>query len=203
MSDRHVLLVHGWQSPARGHWQLWLSAELRHLGWQVHFPRFPSPGTPVLRSWLPVLRDRLASVPRGDELVVLAHCVGATLWLHHAATLGGRDRRVDRVLLAGLPGRTWNHPDLVGLRPPPPHSWSLRRAAGITRMVCGSNDPIAPVAESQEWASALRVGLDVVPDAGHLDTESGFGPWPGVLEWALNPRAESVVAAGRPVFLPV
>ncbi|AOS62428.1 RBBP9/YdeN family alpha/beta hydrolase [Actinoalloteichus hymeniacidonis] len=197
MPDRHVLLLHGWRTPQPEHWQLWLAPRLYARGWEVDFPKLPSADTPVLAEWLAVVQRRVARVPRSAELVVVAHCCSALVWMHHAAVLDGRGRRADRVLLVAPPGWNWRHPDLSGLPYPAADGWSLRRAAGVTRLVVGVGDPWGGVAETSRLAAALGIEIDVVPDGRHLDVEAGFGPWSQALDWVVDPATAALNTARR------
>lgn len=187
VTDRHVLLVHGFTGAGPWHWQTWLAGELVGREISVDLPEFPDPDHPVLDRWLPVLRSHLAAAPPGKEVVVLAHSCGTTLWLHHAAQADSRRYRVDRVLLVAPPARVWTHPDVHGFHPAPLDPEGIRRAAGETRLVAGADDPYCPLAEARAIASALRIDMDVVPGGQHLNTDAGYGPWPAVLDWVLDP----------------
>jgi predicted alpha/beta hydrolase family esterase len=166
------------------HWQQWLAAQLPDHGAEVDLPALPSEDRPPLDAWLPVLRERLAAVPDHAELVVAAHSCGAALWLHHAATIESEGRRADRVLLVAPPERMWRS-EVCDLVPYSLDARALRRAAGVTRLVAGTGDEALPVRSAQSLAEELQVELDVIPDGGHLSTDSGYGPWPAVLRWAL------------------
>ncbi|MFI0463922.1 MULTISPECIES: RBBP9/YdeN family alpha/beta hydrolase [Saccharopolyspora] len=185
MSEMHVLLIHGMTGSGPWHWQHWLAAQLRDQGVRVDLPSLPDPDRPVLDRWLPVLRERLEAVPREAELVVAAHSCGVALWLHHAATIAGRDRRADRVLLVSPPALDWRHPDAQDITPYPTDAAALRRAAGITRLVVGTGDPYLSMYRAHALAADLQVEMDVILDGEHLNTDAGYGPWPSVLRWAL------------------
>nr|WP_245560182.1 alpha/beta hydrolase [Actinopolyspora halophila] len=186
VSDMHVLLVHGFGGSGPWHWQQWLSGRLAERDVSCELPALPDQDHPELDRWLAVLRARLDSVPAEDELVVAAHSCGAALWLHHAATIAGRARRADRVLLVSPPGPDWRHPDVRGVAPYPVDAHALRRAAGSTRLVIGSGDPYLSVQDGHWLAETLRVEMDVLPDGEHLNTDAGYGPWPAVLRWTLH-----------------
>lgn len=185
MSEMHVLLVHGMTGSGPWHWQQWLAGQLRDQGVEVDLPSFPEPDRPVLADWLPVLRERLAAVPKEAELVVAAHSCGVALWLHHAATVAGSARRADRVLLVAPPPPDWQHPDAQDITSYPTDAASLRRAAGITRLVVGTGDPYLSMYRAHALAESLQVEMDVILDGEHLNTDAGYGPWPAVLSWAL------------------
>lgn len=185
MSEMHVLLVHGLTGSGPWHWQQWLAGRLPEHGVRVDLPTLGDPDRPALDDWLPALRDRLEAVPADAELVVAAHSCGAALWLHHAATVATTGRRADRVLLVSPPGPDWRHRDVQGLTPYPLDARSLRRAAGLTRLVAGTGDEHLSMHSAHALADALQVELDVIPDGEHLNTEAGYGPWPSVLRWTL------------------
>lgn len=184
MSEMHVLLVHGMTGAGPWHWQQWLAAQLSERGVEVELPTLPDADRPVLDEWLPVLRERLEAVPADAELVVAAHSCGVALWLHHAATIEPDARRADRVLLVAPPDPAWRNPD-EDVMPYPADARSLRRAAGVTRLVAGTGDPYLPMRSAHALAEALQVELDVIAGGEHLNTDAGYGPWPGVLRWAL------------------
>lgn len=184
MNEMHVMLVHGLGGSGPWHWQQWLTAQLPAYGVRAELPGLPGPDSPVLDEWLSMLRSRLASVPASAELVVAAHAEGVALWLHHTATIGGRARRADRVLLVAPPDPQ-REPDAGGLVPYPQDARSLRRAAGLTRLVVGTGDQHITMHGAHALADRLKIELDVVLDGEHVDTEAGYGPWPSVLRWAL------------------
>ncbi|MGP4016312.1 RBBP9/YdeN family alpha/beta hydrolase [Saccharopolyspora sp. 5N708] len=185
MSELHVLLIHGMTGSGPWHWQQWLAGQLREQGARVDLPTLPDPDRPVVQRWLPALREHLEAVPREAELVVAGHACGAALWLHHAATIAGRARRADRVLLVAPPAPDWQHPDAQDITPYPIDAAALRRAAGITRLVVGTGDPYLSMYRAHGLAEELQVEMDVILDGEHLNTDAGYGPWPSLLRWAL------------------
>lgn len=188
MRALHVVLLHGWRGAGRGHWLGWLAGQLRALGITVDAPALPDHD---LKAWLPILRAALAAAPPSADLVVLAHGLGATLWLRHAVGVDGRDRRAHRVLLVAPPGPGWRHPEVSEVHPPPVDPRALRRAASITRLVAGLGDPYCSRVEALSLAAGLGIEVELVPDGEHLDEHAGFGPWPEVLSWTLG-RATSL-----------
>ncbi|HKN99318.1 MAG TPA: alpha/beta hydrolase, partial [Pseudonocardiaceae bacterium] len=121
---------------------------------------------------------------------VLAHAVGAALWLHHAAARPAPDRRVDRVLLVAPPGQEWHEANVREFEPAPVDVVGVRQAAAYTRLVTSDNDPTRSVAEARALAEQLDVDWDVIPGAGQITAESGYGRWPSVLDWIRQPTAQ-------------
>lgn len=181
MSNIHVLLLQGSVGSGPWHWQQWLHTRLRELGTSVDLARVPELDGAALTA----LRAWLTGVPREAELVVVTHSHGAALWLHHAASLPEHARAADRALLvapqpcAAYPGGGWDSAwDALDVP-------TTRRAAGITRLVVGTGDPQLSLNRAHAFAASLGVEMDVVLEGGHLNTESGYGPWPAVLRWVL------------------
>lgn len=66
-------------------------------------------------------------------------------------------------------------------------------AAGETRLVCSTNDPWCPPETSRRIGEATGIPIDWLEQAGHINTDAGYGPWPAVEAWALG-ESESPVA---------
>ncbi|SDH88647.1 hypothetical protein SAMN05192558_103475 [Actinokineospora alba] len=184
----YVLLLHGLTGSGRGHWQGWLAHELADAGASVEVPVFSEPDHPCLDTWLGELKHHLEAAPAKTKRVVIAQGVGAALWLHHAARtpLDDHSLRVDNVLLVAPPGDSWHAPDVRGFTPVPLDAAGIRRAAGWTQLATGEDDECLPVDEAVKMAAELKIDLDVIPAGGALDTRTGYGPWPSVLEWIRN-----------------
>jgi predicted alpha/beta hydrolase family esterase len=187
MPDRTFLIVHGLHGSGPEHWQSWLAERLRAAVEDVRYPTLPDFDEPSLGSWLSALRSQLSDVPAGKELVVACHSLGSILWLHHAASADTGARRPARLLLNAPPGSraAEEEPVLTRFLPPPLDAQGLHRSADEVRIVIGTEDPYDPDAEARRYARALGVPLDVIEGGGHLNADSGFGPWPAVERWCL------------------
>ena len=181
MSPRFVIL-HGWENrrPPE-HWEHWLFDELTERGADVDYPQLPDPDTPDLETWLGLL-DEL--VPRGERPVtLLAHSLAASLWLTRLAR-GGSAGRVTRLALAAIPAPSVLRSTVVEAFVE--HPAAIAALPGVEQIVFeGENDPYAPggVRASYEIDPSIRVEL--IPNGGHLIPDTGFGPWPRILEWTL------------------
>src|SRR4051794_3101709 len=164
------LILHGYQGSGPGHWQSWLAGRLRSTDATVRFPDLPDADDPRPQSWLEVLERELDSFP--DAPVVICHSLACLLWMHHVAR-GGKP--ASRVLLVAPPSIT-GAPEMLHSFFPAPEV-ELPNA----RLVCSDNDPYCP-----EGAVTLYAGLpaDVLPGAGHINPDAGYGSWPAVEAWA-------------------
>lgn len=188
---RAVVVLHGFQNhrPA-GHWHRRLVADLRTHGLVVSYPALPDADDPRLDAWLDALRselDLLADLGPDVERVVVAHSLGAVLWLH--ATHQDPAPRADRVLLVAPPG-----PSALAMRIPrfvlPPLDGArVRAAAGETLLVTSDDDPWCVEGGDRAYADPLGLTHHVVPGAGHLSPDDGFGAWSAPFAWCTDPAA--------------
>ncbi|HVV20848.1 MAG TPA: alpha/beta hydrolase [Pseudonocardiaceae bacterium] len=183
MSEPYVLLVHAYAGETTGHWQSWLAGRLAHQGVRVDLLTFTDPDKPVQDYWLAELGEHLDAAPADADRIVLAHGVGAALWLYHAAARPSRSRRVERVLLVAPPGPEWHEANVRAFEPAPVDRVGIAQAAATTRLVTSDNDPTRSVDQARALAEELLIEWDVIPGAGRFDEESGYGHWPAVLDW--------------------
>ena len=169
MASRSFLILHGLMASGPGHWQTWLAARLRADGERVAYPDLPDPDLPSLSAWREALDGELAALPAG-ETVVICHSLSCLLWLHHVAEGGPQ---ADRALLVAPPSESAGLPEIAEFFPVP-----LPRLAGGARLVSSDNDPYCPEGAETLYGEPLGIPVDVLPGAGHLNPETGFGPWP-------------------------
>ncbi|AWZ04031.1 MULTISPECIES: alpha/beta hydrolase [unclassified Streptomyces] len=193
-TGRGFLLLHGWQNrrPA-GHWQHWLAGRLTELGHAVDYPQLPAPDRPDPERWLSELRTRLDG-PRAERYTVVCHSLACLLWLRAAA----RDAvpvPVDQVLLVAPPssGFLEQNPEIAGFAAPEVTPAQLAAAAGYTRLVAGDDDPCCPEGAAAAYAAPLGLPVDVLSGGGHLGMDAGYGAWPSLLDWCLDPAADAPI----------
>ncbi|ROO90623.1 hypothetical protein EDD29_8356 [Actinocorallia herbida] len=189
-----VLVLHGWQNHRpEGHWERVLAEELAGRGLAVEYPQLPDPDVPDLEVWLAEIAGLLAEPPghgEADEKVVVCHSLACVAWLHAA----GRGLvKADRVLLVAPPSPEFcaGEPEITAFAPPPLTPAEVA-AAGVVRLVASDNDPYCVGGALEVYGRPLALDADLVPGAGHLDLDAGYGRWPSVLEWCLDPSVRLV-----------
>ncbi len=162
---RH-LLVPGRGVPRPEHWlRRWAAANPGYR-WA------PEPPGPPL-----ILRQRVAALHEvvtesEDPAVLIAHsggCISTVVWAaHHTGPV--------RAALLVAP------PDLDSTKPRDPSdmAWVVpeKRLPFRAIVVASRTDPYCSFERSQHYARAWGAELVDAGDAGHLDTASGYGPWP-------------------------
>jgi predicted alpha/beta hydrolase family esterase len=199
MTRLRVLILHGWQGSGPGHWQTWLAGRLRDAGVHVQYPDLPDCDVPCPDLWGASLQRELRALARGDgERVVVAHSLGCVLWLREAAAVS-EALRVDRVVLVAPPCPGAKVPELARFYPTGADKAAIDAAAKHTRLVCSDDDAYCPGRGAAEhWGGPLELVVDMLPGAGHVNVEAGYGPWPAMEAWVRG-DVESLTADVAPV----
>ena len=175
------LFLHGLEGSGEGHWQRWLAPRLAERDEAVAFPDLPDADEPDPVAWERELTRVLGELEA--EPVVLAHSLGCLLWLRHASRAEGR--LAERVLLVAPPS-TDEVPAVVRFAAAELDPERARTACPDTRIVCSDDDPYNPAGALATHAEPLGIPAELIPGAGHLNVDAGYGPWPAVERWALN-----------------
>ena len=189
-----VLIIHGWGNHRPpGHWHRLLAAALRTQGHVVAYPQLPDTDSPTLPAWLAVVKNELDMLAEVDDspLVVVAHSLGCLTWIQ-SAVHGLVTHPANRVLLVAPAD-----PDLCGEVPTFQLDLSdahvrnaVHKAAHETLLVASDADPWTPRGITETFARPLNVPAVVIPGAGHIAIDDGWGPWQGVIDWVNEPEAD-------------
>jgi predicted alpha/beta hydrolase family esterase len=174
------LMLHGLGGSGPGHWQRWLADRLRGAGHLVQFPDLPQPHVPDPAAWDRALAAELAALD-GDERVVICHSLSCLTWLAASERL---ERPVDRVVLVAPPSAAAGLTELLPFFPITATAAGVARGARHTRLVCSDNDAYCPEGASRLYGEPLGLPVDLHPGGGHLNVDSGLGPWPAIEAWA-------------------
>ena len=138
---------------------------------------------PELTDWLAALRSTLADLP-ADGYDVVAHSLGAVLWLHHVADTGRHARGRHACRWSHRPSpRTTIAPRSPAFFPPPMDVDAVRRGADGTVLVGRRRRPVPARGIAEAYGRPLMIATTVLEGGGHVNVESGLGPWPAVLDW--------------------
>jgi predicted alpha/beta hydrolase family esterase len=163
-----VLIVPGLNDSGPGHWQTWLQTQYRGAV-RVKQSRWDQPD---LDKWAEQIGRVIDSHPANVSWVVAAHSFGC---LALARYLG--QHKPDLTQAGGI------HSALL-VAPADPVKFEVedllpRTGLGIPATVIASeNDPWMPLNRAQLWARHWSARFQNLGEVGHINTESGFGPWP-------------------------
>ena len=168
-----IVLVYGYEGSGEGHWQRRLEDELQESGVAHAFPALPDPLEPDKDRWVAELARCVDRA--GDDVTFVAHSLGCWAVDHFVATHGAS--RLRAALLVAPPSPYLLFEPVQSFLPPPMDRAAWSPIAASSRLVAGDDDDYASVDEHAEIAAALGIAHECVPGGGHLNTDSGYGPW--------------------------
>ncbi|UAK16979.1 RBBP9/YdeN family alpha/beta hydrolase [Sporolactobacillus terrae] len=182
----NYLVLHGLGGSKGGHWQEWLTESLKRKGKKVWFPQFSDWDRPLKNVWLNQLNRTLEQIP-DEPLTVVAHSLGCILWIHYAAQR--LSRRIDRVIMVCPPSPYHKKAEIQDFFPLPEAKQSLAAAAKKSLFVLSTNDPFLPQADMGHFLTYC-LPCFIIPEQGHINLDSGYGPWPWMLKLCLEDQMD-------------
>jgi len=163
VSETTLVIVPGWRGSGPGHWQsLWAqqldgAVRVEQDDWHA----------PTRREWVQRLAETILAQP--GPVVIAAHRPGCipTAHLPPAAS-----RRIAGALLVA-PADPERRGALADFAPVP-----YQRLPYPSVLVASDNDPYCPVRLAGAYARAWGSDFVRLPNAGHINIESGHGDWP-------------------------
>ncbi|RJG11556.1 RBBP9/YdeN family alpha/beta hydrolase [Massilia cavernae] len=171
-----TLIVPGFHGSGPGHWQTWMEGQLPDarrvsgIDWE----------RPVLASWAEEVRREIDEAPGAVWLV--AHSFGCLASVIAAADRPGKVAGL--LLVAPAEPRRFS---LFGTREDYPDGISVAQVlpqaplASSSLMVASRDDPWLQFERAVQLADQWGSRLMDLGNAGHVNTESGFGAWPAGL----------------------
>ena len=164
----HLVIVPGLHGSGAEHWQSWLQ---RQVAGAVRVAQ-DDWSAPDLGRWSERVADTLAALGQGPHVVV-AHSFGCLAAVRAAARHPALGIAQMLLVAPAEPSRF----DLASVLP-------QSRLAPRSCIVASDNDPWMSATQAHAWA--LRWGSDWINlgNAGHINVDSGYGPFPLAREWA-------------------
>jgi predicted alpha/beta hydrolase family esterase len=181
---KRVIIVHGWDGSATADWIGWAAESFKSKGYEVIAPDMPDTKHPVISTWVPYLEELVPALDSNTFFV--GHSIGCQtimrLLERKNVKVGGA------IFVAG-----WFN--LVNLESDQAREiarpW-IETAIDVAKVkanldysvaILGENDPWVPLAEARkDFETRLGSEVIVLPGAGHITSDDGFGPFPKLLE---------------------
>ncbi len=165
--DADIIIVPGLGGSGPMHWQTRWQQRLSTAK-RVHQPDWDAP---VRDSWARNVADVVNAAER--PVVLIAHSLGIASLLNAMDLLTKRPHGAFLVAPPDLDDPDIGPPQLLGFGPYP------RLRLPFPSLVVGSNnDPYCKPEVSEQLAHAWGSLFINAGEAGHLNTEAGYGPWP-------------------------
>jgi predicted alpha/beta hydrolase family esterase len=158
-----TLIVPGLKSSGPTHWQTWLehrlagSLRVAQRDWN----------DPHLPDWSSRIRREIARAT--GPIFIVAHSFGALAAVQAASD---HTERINGVLLVAPADP--NRFGIAEFLPSKPLGFP-------TIVVASTNDPWMTLESAAHWARLWKAEFVNLGEAGHINSEAGYGPWPEVL----------------------
>jgi len=166
-SQADILIVPGYKGSGESHWQSRWEKNLKSAR-RVEMGDWHKP---VFEDW----KENLLKAVQGAErpLILVGHSIGVQVIIHAAKEMG--DNVAGAFLVAP--------PDVENENIRPRHlltfgPYSREPLTFPSFTVASRNDPFCSYEKAEEMAACWGSFLVDAGESGHIDTESGFGPWP-------------------------
>jgi len=179
MIKKRVLILHGWGGSSFPHWQAHLEKDLlNHGSYEVHFPSLPNKDNPTLDEWLVAL-DFEINTFRPE--IIVCHSLANILWFHYVNKNKMR-YKLDKLMLVSPVSANCEIEELKSFFP---YSLPDDLKSNLSIMASSDNDPYISIDELYSISNKLAIGLKVLENAGHINTESGYGKLDCSYDWVI------------------
>ncbi|HQF30637.1 MAG TPA: alpha/beta hydrolase [Hyphomicrobiales bacterium] len=167
-ADADILIVPGLANSGPDHWQSrWedhLSTARRVVQDDWHVP--------ARAAWVARILEAIAAAER--PVVLVAHSLGVIAVAHAAASLSQEKVRGAFLVAPADVADELRTPDLVRSFAPVP----LAPLPFPSVLVASRNDPYCEFGRAEDFGYAWGSLFIDAGESGHINAESGFGPWP-------------------------
>jgi predicted alpha/beta hydrolase family esterase len=174
MMDKRVLILAGWGGSDFPHWQAWLASELAKDYGKVSFLRFSDFEFPNKNVWK---NELIKEIGEFNPDIVVCHSIANILWFHICND--EKIKEIEKLYMVVPPSLSC---DIKELKSFYPCSIPQNLYAKDALLITSTNDPYMSQDEAKELQNKLSVEMMVLQDAGHINTDSGYGEWPWILE---------------------
>jgi predicted alpha/beta hydrolase family esterase len=177
---QNAFIFHGTAGSPEGNWFPWLKTKLENQDIVTTVPRFPTPEGESLDAWLKVLKSQAQQINSASLLI--GHSKGGMFLLKVLEQLV---EPVDTAVFVSAP---------IGVKPIRYYEedklfsnfefdWDkIRSKAKHFVVVHSDNDPYVSIENGRQLAKELGIDLTFIPQAGHINSESGFTEFPQILK---------------------
>lgn len=158
-----IIIVPGWRNSGATHWQSLWADSLPHAERVVQDDWL----TPRREDWVRTLEAQILSRP--EPAIIVAHSLGCIATSHVSTQAAAH---IQSALLVA-PADPERRAHLADFAPVPYHRLPYRSV-----LVASSNDPYCPIRLAGAYARAWGSEFVRLQNAGHINVESGHGPWP-------------------------
>lgn len=181
MKKTNVIIIHGAYGNPEENWFPWLTEQLKHKGFNVHAPHFPTPEHQTLIEWKNAFKKEVGELR--ENTILIGHSLGVAFIL---SLLEDANKPIIASFLVSAFLGNLGLPDFDLINAPffeKDFDWKkIRENAGKVFVYNSDNDPYVPLSKGYEVADLLETNLIVIPKGGHINASAGFTSFPKLLE---------------------
>ena len=168
-TENKTLILHGWGGSDAPHWQAELASNIAKNYGTVSFPLLDNCHYPSKNRWIKQVKQILEEFKPNT---VVCHSLANTLWFWLCED--NSIETVERLFMVSPPSLQTAEKTIKTFFP-----CKMPRdiRAKEVRMLVSDNDPWITLDEAKETALYYNADLAIIHDAGHINTDSGYGKW--------------------------
>lgn len=171
---KRVLILHGLGGSDFPHWQSHLAADIAKDYGCVSFPKLSNFDFPNKNEWI---KELIKELDEFNPSVVVCHSIANILWFHLCNDF--TPKNIQKLYLVAPPSLKC---DLEELKSFYPCSIPKDLHAKESVLITSTNDPYMSKEEAHELQKKLDIPMNVIEDAGHINSSSGYGRWIWILK---------------------
>jgi len=177
---QNAFIFHGTAGSPEGNWFPWLKIKLEDRGIVTTVPRFPTPIGESLNAWFKELNAQDEKI--SNNSLMIGHSKGGMFLLKVLEQL---KEPIDTAIFVSAP---------IGIKPILYYdedklfsnfefNWDKIRGKAKHFIVFHSdNDPYVSIENGIQLAKELGINMTFIPQAGHINAESGFTEFPQIID---------------------
>lgn len=175
---KKVLILHGWGGSDYPHWQSFLASKLIKNNYTVSFPLLPNKDNPNLKEWIDYLKVEMEHF-KPD--IVVCHSLANILWFHFVNNFDIKP--IEKLMLVSPVSPSCEIEELKSFFPYlVPEDLKAKQVI----MASSDNDPYMDIDEVYLLKDILSISLKVLEDAGHINSDSGYGELSCAYDWVTS-----------------
>jgi predicted alpha/beta hydrolase family esterase len=163
MTNKTILILHGWESNPREHWYKSAKEKFEKMGYTVYTPELPGAYFPKLAQWIEII----ASFHPNENWILIGHSLGGVACLKY---LENCDTKVGQTIILASPFDTVNLGAINNFFEADFNFKKIRENCAKFDAIYEDNDPAVPLNHGQKFAEKLNCKLTIVKGYTHLGT---------------------------------
>lgn len=178
----NIFIIHGAYGNPDENWFPYLKKELKKLGHKVFIPEFPTPKHQNLGNWRSVFVDYLPLI--NEESIFIGHSLGPAFIFDILSQIDIKIKASYFVspFLDLLGNDAFDTINQSFVKNPKINFDKINQNCKKFYIYHSDNDPYVPLKKAQEVADLVNSEINIIKNAGHFNSQSGYDEFEKLLE---------------------